>query len=269
VVTTVTMISDLVRRVAEDTVEVQELMGPGVDPHVYKPKASDRGKLDRADLILYNGLHLEGTMVHTLEDNPKARAVTGGMPREQLLYSENQPDPHVWFDVGLWTHALAVVEEELAKLVPREAGRYRQNAAAYREELNGLHRQVKSDLAAIPKEQRVLITSHDAFRYFGRAYDVEVKGLQGISTADEAGLKEIRQLVDFAVRRQIKALFPETSVSADGLNKIIEQCRAKGHEVRLADGQLYSDAMDAPGTPGGTYPGMIRHNVELILRSLK
>lgn len=269
VVTTVTMVSDLVRRVGGDTVEIQELMGPGIDPHVYKAKDSDRRKVDEADLILYNGLHLEGTMVRVLEDHPKAHAVAANIPREKLLIDAHSPDPHVWFDVSLWMYALDAVESELAKLVPAQAAQYKENAAVYRKELAALHEEVKKETATIPRDRRVLITSHDAFRYFGRAYDLQVMGLQGVSTADEAGLKRVREIVDFVCARKIKALFPETSVPADGINKVIDECRSRGCNVKRADGELFSDAMDSIGKPGGTYPGMIRANMDLIVRNLK
>lgn len=267
--TTVTMVSDLVRRVGEDTVQVRELMGPGIDPHIYEVKASDRRKLDTADRILFSGLHLEGTMASLLEENSKARAVTHDIPRERLLVESGQADPHVWFDVSLWIFALNAVEKELSALLPKNADRYRQNAAAYRKELEALHEEVKRDIATVPKDQRVMVTAHDAFRYFGRAYDIEVMGLQGVSTEDEAGLNEIRKLADLMTRQKIKAIFPETSVPSDGINKVIQQCAGRGHTVQLAKEKVFSDAMGPEGTPGGTYPGMVRHNVRVIVEALK
>jgi manganese/zinc/iron transport system substrate-binding protein len=269
VLATVGMIGDLARRVGGDTVEVHDLMGAGVDPHLYEPKESDRSRLRQADLILYNGLHLEGKMVETLEKNTKAKAVTAGIPKDRLLEDEGQHDPHVWFDVSLWVYALDAVEKHLTELQPKHGELYKKNAAAYRTELQALHEEVKRDIATVPEKQRVLITAHDAFRYFGKAYGIEVKGLQGVSTANDANLKDVEEIVELVLSRKIKALFPESSVPPDGVKKVMERCRARGHEVKLAEKPLYSDAMDEPGTPGGTYPGMVRSNVRLIVDSLK
>jgi manganese/zinc/iron transport system substrate-binding protein len=269
VVATTGMIGDLVQKVAGDTVELQVLMGAGVDPHLYEPKESDRARLRQADLILYNGLHLEGKMAENLAKNPRAKAVAESLPKDRLLEEEGQPDPHVWFDVSLWAQTMDVIENALVELKPQHAELYIRNAKAYRQELLGLHEEVRSDLARIPKEQRVLVTAHDAFRYFGRAYDIEVKGLQGVSTATEAGLRQVEEVVNLVVSRKIKALFPESSVPPDGVKKVLQLSQARGHSVRLAEGELYSDAMDEPGTPAGTYVGMVRSNVRLIVESLK
>jgi manganese/zinc/iron transport system substrate-binding protein len=269
IVTTTGMVADLARRVGGGLVEVEELMGPGVDPHLYQPKASDHRKLDEAALVLYNGLHLEGNMVEKLEHLKNARAISKDMPKDRLLIDSDQPDPHVWFDVSLWTHALDTTEKAMVEAFPTHAETFRKNAAAYRQELAELHEEVQRDLAKIPKSQRVLVTAHDAFRYFGRAYDVDVIGLQGVSTADDAGLKEVGRIVDRVVKDKIKTIFSESSVSDDGVQKVVERCKAQGHDVKLADGKLFSDAMDRPGTPGGTYPGMVRHNVKLMIDGLK
>jgi manganese/zinc/iron transport system substrate-binding protein len=269
VMATIGMIGDLARRVGDDTIEVHDLMGPGVDPHLYEAKESDRSKLRQADLVFFNGLHLEGKMVKVLEENPKARAVTATIPKDRILHEDEQPDPHVWFDVSLWIFALDAVEQHLTELQPQHAELYKKNAAAYRAELQALHEEVKRDIATIPERQRVLVTAHDAFRYFGRAYGIEVQGLQGVSTATETNLRRVEEVVDLVVSRKIKALFPESSVPPDGVKKVLELAKARGHTVKLADRLLYSDAMDKPGTPGGTYPGMVRSNVTLIVESLK
>jgi manganese/zinc/iron transport system substrate-binding protein len=269
VVTTIGMISDLVRNVAGDTVRVDELMGPGVDPHLYKPTLSDGTKLARADLILYNGLHLEGNMHERLHGDAKARAVARLIPDGQLLSDGGEHDPHIWFDVRLWIHALNAVEKDLCELQPHHAEKYKANAAKYRAELEALHIEVRDQLATIPEQQRVLVTAHDAFRYFGQAYKVEVVGLQGVSTANEAGLKEVDRVVDLVVNRKLKAIFTESSVPPDGIKKVIQLAAARGHTVKAADGELFSDAMGARGSPEGTYAGMVRHNVRLIVSSLK
>jgi manganese/zinc/iron transport system substrate-binding protein len=269
VVVTTGMIGDLVRRIAGDTVRLEQLMGPGVDPHLFEPKQSDNRKLSEADLVLYNGLHLEGKMVHYFEKNTKARAVARDIPQSLLIQDGDQPDPHVWFDVSLWIKALDRLAGDLAEAFPEHALLYRENAARYRQELEALHVEVKTQLATVPREQRVMVTAHDAFRYFGRAYDIEVHGLQGVSTATEAGLKEVQRLVDLVVSRKIKAIFVESSVPEDGINAVIERAARRGLKLQKAEGTLYSDAMGEPGTPEGTYPGMVRHNVRLIVTALK
>jgi manganese/zinc/iron transport system substrate-binding protein len=269
VVTTTGMIADLARNVGGGLVQVEEIMGPGVDPHLYQPKASDRRKLDEASLVLFNGLHLEGNMAEMLEHLPRSKAVSADIPKDRLLIDAGQPDPHVWFDVSLWIIALGTVEKAMVEAFPAHADAFHKNAVAYRKQLEALHAEVQRDLATIPREQRVLVTAHDAFRYFGRAYDVEVVGLQGVSTADEAGLREVQRVVDRVVQAKVKAIFTETSVPPDGIEKVVERCKANGHSVRIPSGKLFSDAMDRPGTPGGTYPGMVRHNVKLMVEALK
>jgi manganese/zinc/iron transport system substrate-binding protein len=269
VVVTTGMIADLARNVAGDSVELEVLMGPGIDPHLFKAKESTIRRLFGAELILYNGLHLEGKMARVLEKCDQARACAREIPETQLLEDEGQHDPHIWFDVGLWVEALGAVEQDLCQLCPEHADVYHARAACYRHELLRLHDEVREQLHTIPKSRRVMVTAHDAFRYFGRAYDVEVVGLQGVSTASQAGLRKVQEVVDLVVSRQVKALFVESSVPPDGVNAVVERCRARGHEVRVADQPLFSDAMGDAGTPEGTYPGMIRHNVRVIVEALK
>jgi manganese/zinc/iron transport system substrate-binding protein len=269
VVATTGMVADLARRVSGGAVEVEALMGPGVDPHLYQPKAADRRQLEQAALVLYNGLHLEGNMTELLEGLPRARAVASTIPKERLLVDKGQPDPHVWFDVSLWLHALDAVEQAMVEAFPQHAAAFKQNAGAYRKELADLHEEVKQQLAGVPPERRVLITAHDAFRYFGRAYGMEVVGLQGVSTADEAGLKEVQRVVERIVKDKVPAIFTESSVPPDGIEAVVERCRGRGHQVNVPAGRLYSDAMDRPGAPGGSYPGMVRHNVKLIVDALQ
>ncbi|MCC6418358.1 MAG: zinc ABC transporter substrate-binding protein [Gemmataceae bacterium] len=272
VVCTTGMVADLVRNVGGTRVQVTQLMGEGVDPHRYEVSSGDVTRLDGADIIFYSGLHLEGKMADLFERLSKRRptfAVTEYIDRKYILEDEeHSDDPHSWFDVSLWSQAAGVVRDVLMKYDPTHAAEYRANADAYQAKLVELHAYAKKELAAIPKERRVLVTAHDAFRYFGRAYDVEVRGIQGISTADEAGLKDIEELVDFIVRRKIKAVFTETSVSAGHMRALIEGCRARGHAV-AEGGKLYSDAMGAEGTAKGTYVGMVRHNVDTIVQALR
>lgn len=268
VLATTGMIADLVRNIASADVQVIQLMGPGVDPHLYKPKPQDLRNLERAHLIFYNGLHLEGRMVELLENHPRARSVTRAIPRDKLLFERGQPDPHVWFDVQLWISAMETIAEDLAAQWPDQAVVFRQRAKSYRAELLGLDEEIRRAIERIPPERRVLVTAHDAFRYFGRAYGLEVRGLQGISTASEASLRELEELTELIVRRRIPAVFVESSVPPDAVNRLLEKAQARGQPVRRAPGELFSDAMGEPGTPEGTYPGMMRHNVRLIVEAL-
>lgn len=278
ILATTGMVGDLARRVGGDKVDVQVLMGPGVDPHLYKASPGDVSKINAADWVLYNGLHLEGKMGEIFESVARKKptlAVAERVNPDLLLKAlpgmstvANAPDPHVWFDVELWASNLDGLALFFAEHDAANAEFYRENARKYREELEALHRDVKARIAEIPENRRVLITAHDAFRYFGRAYDIEVRGIQGISTESEAGVAEIVALVDLMAKRQIPAVFVESSVSQKNVQALIEGARRKGVDARIG-GSLFSDAMGAAGSPEGTYPGMIRHNVEQIVSGLK
>lgn len=278
VVCTTTIVADVVQRVGGDRVTVQTLMGPGVDPHRYLPTAGDKGKLEQAHLVFFNGLHLEGKMVDTFEKAKgryRAFAVTRDIPHSELRPAEvdgsNESDPHVWFDVRLWSKTVGVVRAELAALDPAGADAYARNAESYLKELEALDTEVREKLNTVPKEKRVLVTSHDAFEYFGRAYGFEVRGLQGVSTASETGTRDRQELAAFLGKNRVPAVFTETSVPPDGLKAVLDTVRADWkHEVRLVGGDdaLYSDALGKPGEPGGTYPGMVRHNVTAIVGAL-
>jgi len=274
VVATTGMVGDLVRNVGGERVEVVTLMGPGVDPHLYKASADDVVQLQRADIIFYNGLHLEAAMGEVLErmqSRSRTVAVTGSIPREALLPSDeydNQYDPHVWFDVALWRQTVDYVRDVLIDLDPSHASIYRTNAESYGRQLDELHTYVQSRAALISEDQRVLVTAHDAFRYFGRAYGFEVHGLQGISTVIEAGAADVQKLADFIVTRRIPAIFVETSVSQRTMAAVQSAVRARGFEVRIG-GELFSDALGDPGTPEGEYIGMVRHNIDTIVTALR
>ena len=272
VAATTGMVADLVARVAGRHAAVTQLMGAGVDPHLYKASTGDMAKLNRAAAIFYSGLHLEGKMGDSLARLARKKptvAVAESINRGKLLeVGSDRYDPHVWFDVALWSETLSVVEKTLAEFDPVHADDYHAAAAKYRDELAELDEHCRRELATIPAERRVLVTAHDAFHYFGRAYDLEVKAIQGVSTQSEAGLKEINDLVSFIARRGIKAVFVESSVSERNVLALVEGCRARGHQVAVG-GELFSDAMGKPGTPEGTYLGMVRHNVSLIVKALK
>ncbi len=274
---TTTIVADVLQRVGGDRVQVEMLMGPGVDPHKYLSGAGDRKKLDDAHLVFLNGLHLEGKMAELFEKNKqrwRAYAVTDGIDRAKLRHADvdgGEHDPHVWFDVQLWASSIGVVKKALIELDPAGAEQYERNAAAYLKELDALDKEVRATLARVPKEKRVLVTSHDAFGYFGRAYDFEVIGLQGVSTASELGTPQRDKLADTIGQRQIPAVFTETSVPSVSLQAVLDDVKRKyKYDVNLVGGDdaLYSDALGDPGSPGGTYPGMIRHNVKAIVEAL-
>jgi manganese/zinc/iron transport system substrate-binding protein len=273
VVTTVNMVSDLVRQVGGDRVQVTELMGPGVDPHLYKASAGDVRKLAFADLVAYSGLHLEGKMAELLEKMPRSIAVTDAIPKEKLIRPPGgfagayTYDPHVWFDVSTWSHTVGHVAEALSRLDPNARGTYEKNAKAYRQRLAALDTIARQELKRVPAPERVLVTAHDAFAYFGRRYGVEVRGLQGLSTTAEAGTRDVRDLVDFVVKRRIRAIFVESSVPRRTLEAVVAASRSRGWNLSIG-GELFSDAAGEPGTEEGTYVGMVEHNVRTIVAGL-
>lgn len=274
VVATIGMITDAVEHVGGTRVEVEGLMGPGVDPHLYKASEGDLRRVERADIVFYGGLHLEAKMADVLErigERRATQAVTDEIPRSELLTPaqfKGQHDPHVWFDVQLWMTAVEQIRETLARLDPGSAALYRRNAAAYLGELERLDAYVRAQAKRVPQDRRVLITAHDAFNYFGRAYGFDVRGLQGISTAAEAGAGDVQGLARFIAERRIPAIFVESSVSPRTIQAVREAVRARGFDVRIG-GSLYSDAMGNPGTPEGTYVGMVRHNIDTIAEGLR
>jgi len=275
VTTTTGMVGDLARAVGGDYVEVTHLMGPGVDPHLYKASEGDIRRLEKADIIFYNGLNLEGKMgdimVKMARTGKPTYPVTEAVDSEQLREPPEflgHYDPHIWFDVSMWEQTLPAVIQGLSTLRPELNEEFAANAAAYREQLTQLHEYVGARIAEIPRQQRVLVTAHDAFGYFGRAYDIEVVGLQGISTSSEYGLKDVKRIVAVITERNLPAVFVESSVPKRSIEAVVEGCKSRGHDVAIG-GQLFSDAMGEPGTPQGNYLGMVRYNVDLIVSSLQ
>jgi len=273
VVCTTGMVADLVKNIMGETGDVTSLMGPGVDPHLYKPTQGDLNKLTNADVIIYNGLHLEGKMESIFEkmaNNKPVYAITSSLNKSELInVSEDKLyDPHVWFDVALWNETIPGLLAFLKDKMPSKAASFNANSNKYGKELVELNTWVEKMISEIPKENRALVTSHDAFGYFGKAYDVQVKGLQGISTVTEFGLKDVTNMVDFLIENNIKAVFVESSMPRKPLLAVIKGCKEKGHDVREG-GLLYSDAMGKAGTPEGTYLGMVRHNVSTVNKALK
>jgi manganese/zinc/iron transport system substrate-binding protein len=274
VVTTTGMIKDAVQNIAGDRVEVVALMGPGVDPHLYKATHGDLEKLTKADVIFYNGLHLEGKMGEVFEKLGKTKpviAVSANIP-DSLLRAvpgfQGTHDPHIWFDVKLWQHAVLAVRDFMVKRDTAFATDYTKNTEQYIIQLDSLHQAISSSIQQIPETQRVLITAHDAFGYFGDAYKIEVRGLQGISTISEFGLRDVTELVNFIIARKVKAIFVETSVSQKSIEAVVEGCRQKKWDVKIG-GSLYSDAMGPEGSREGTYIGMVSANVQKIVEALK
>lgn len=274
VVTTIGMISDLVERIGGEHVYVQGLMGPGVDPHLYKARAGDVRKLAEAQVIFYNGLHLEAAMGEVLEEmanRTRSVAVTDEIDRALLLHPpefKGAYDPHVWFDVELWMSAAHVIESTLVAYDPAHAAAYERNAAELQRELSELDAWVHEQVAQVPPELRVLVTAHDAFNYFGRAYGFRVLGLQGISTATEAGTADVQRLSEEIARLRIPAIFVESSIPRRTVEAVQAAVASRGFPVRIG-GQLYSDALGSAGTPAGNYPGMVRHNVRTIVDALR
>ncbi|WP_303049509.1 metal ABC transporter solute-binding protein, Zn/Mn family [Bacillus sp. Marseille-Q1617] len=274
VTTTIGQIGDAVKNIGGDHVEVHSLMGPGVDPHLYKAKQSDIGKLQEADIIFYSGLHLEGKMLEIFEKMNKEKptyAIADSIPKDKLrkdAANNTAMDPHVWFDIDLWKIALEQVRDGLIEKDPENKEDYIKNTERYFAELDELRAYAEKEMSTIPEEQRVLVTAHDAFNYFGAKYDLQVMGLQGLSTDAEYGLADVQSLVNTLVDRNIKAVFVESSISEKSINAVIAGANDKGHEVSIG-GELFSDAMGKEGTEEGTYIGMYRHNVDTIVDALK
>jgi manganese/zinc/iron transport system substrate-binding protein len=281
VVCTTGQVADMLRNIGGRHVTVEPLMGSGVDPHLYKAVPGDVRDLNAADVVFYSGLHLEGRLADLLEKLSRRKPAYAVTERVERLHrggarllrevpgSPGHYDPHIWFDVALWARCADYAAERLMALDPEHAGDYRRNADAYMAQLAKLDEWCKARLAEIPKRQRVMVTAHDAFGYFGDAYQVEVHGLQGISTADQADLARADRLVDILVERRVKAVFVESSIPQRNIRSLVEACATRGHAVKVCQQQLYSDAMGAEGTPEGTYVGMVRYNVNTIVEALK
>ena len=275
VVATISMITDIVKNIGQDRIDVTGIVGEGIDPHLYKPTAGDVERLKDADIIFYNGLHLEAKIIGAVFDKMPAEtkpvAVTAGTLRSQLrTTSEFQGgyDPHVWHDVSLWMMAAEKIRDTLAQADPNNAEYYHSNTKNYLAVLKTLHDDLQNLAAQIPAQRRVLVTTHDAFGYFGRAYGFEVRGLQGLNTETEVGVADVRELAAFIIENRIPAMFVETSTPSQGIKAVQAAVRAKGFEVEIGGG-LFADAMGPPGTPEGTYIGLMRHNVDTIVKALR
>lgn len=271
IVTTIAQIGEPIEVIGGNRVEVKSLMGPGVDPHLYKATQGDIMTLQNADIILYNGLHLEGNMgeIFTkLQESKTTLAVGETIDEARLLKDENgATDPHIWFDLDIWKDALNSATELLKEYSPENADYFEQNKQNYFNKIEELKADATERLSSIPKEQRVLVTAHDAFGYFGRMFDIEVVGLQGLSTEDEVGLSDIQSTVDLLIEKQVPAVFVESSINQNSIQAVIEGASKAGLKVELG-GELFSDAMGEAGTNEGTYLGMYQHNVDVIYQGL-
>lgn len=276
VVCTTGQVAEIILRIGGDHVAIEALMGPGVDPHLYSPIASDVRKLSAADAIFYNGLHLEGRMAELFVKMARKKAtfaVTEGIQERHDKRLREPPefeglfDPHVWHDPLLWADCAKDAAEMLAEFDPPHADQYQANAEKYRTELAELDTFCRESLAAIPKDQRVLVTAHDAFGYFGKAYDIEVHGLKGISTEEEKDLHRQEEIQRMIIERKIPAVFVESAVAPKTIEALVEPCRAAGWDLKIG-GNLYADALGPAGTDDATYAGMIRHNTRTIAAAL-
>lgn len=275
IIATTTMLSDLSKAIGGDRVEAVGLMGAGIDPHLYQASAGDVERMQKADVVVYNGLHLEGKMGEIFEQlssqDKAVISIENGLNHDSLLMAEDEPgvhDPHIWFNVMIWKDASKYLAEKLSEIDPEGKDVYMANAEAYGKELDELDAYIKGRVEEIPAESRVLVTAHDAFQYFGKAYGIEVRGLQGVSTEAEAGTADVSELADFIVERKIKAIFVESSVPTKTIEALQDSVKAKGFEVSIG-GELYSDSLGDPGTEEGTYIGTLKANINTIVDALK
>lgn len=272
VVTTIAQIAEPIEMIGGEYVEVKSLMGPGVDPHLYKATQGDINTLQNADIIFFNGLHLEGNMgeiFEQLKESKKILAVGETIDQNRLLKDEQGAiDPHIWFDLDIWKDALNSATEVLKEYSPNHAEYFEENKQLYFQKMDELKEEATKKLLSIPKQQRILVTAHDAFGYFGRMFDIDVVGLQGLSTEDEVSLSDIQATIELLIEKQVPAVFVESSINPKTIQAVIEGASQRGLEVQLG-GELFSDAMGEAGTEEGTYLGMYRHNVNTIYEALK
>lgn len=270
ILVTTGMIGDVVKNITGDNYSVHTLMNPGVDPHLYKASLNDLKKIIGADLIFYNGLHLEGKLAKVLEKQKNKKPIIGlgDYLTEPILLEEGVFDPHIWFDVQNWIDISAIALDTLSRLFPADRSIFKENHDRYTTELKDLHQWVKEQINKLPEHKRIMITAHDAFNYFGRAYDIHVRGLQGISTLTEFGLRDVTNFVDYIVTNDVHSIFVESSVSTKSLDAVVNGARSRGVDLKIG-GNLYSDSMGKEGSAEGTYIGMIKHNVNTIVKGLK
>ena len=275
IVTTTTMVTDLVKNIVGDKMVVNGLMGSGVDPHLYKASEGDVSKLFNADVVIYNGLHLEGKLEEVFEkmkhQHKKTIVISDIIARDNLIESAlfaSNYDPHIWFDITNWTKMTSYVAEKLGQIDVKNASFYKENAKIYLAKLQDLNTEIAQKINELSVEKRILVTAHDAFNYFGRQHTFNVVGLQGLSTATEAGVQDVQKLAKFIIENKVKAIFVESSVPKRTIEALQEAVKSKGHQVVIG-GTLYSDALGSAGTEQGTYIGMYKANVNTIVNALK
>lgn len=273
VLATTSMITDLVKNIGGEHINLEGLMGAGVDPHLYKASAGDVTKLTNADIIFYNGLHLEGKLVEVFEkmEDTKTIAIANGIDKSTLIGSEyfaSNYDPHIWFNIEYWKQATKFVVKSLSEAVPEQKTIFETNGANYIKQLDTLKNSIETTINQLPKEKRILVTAHDAFNYFGEAFHFKVVGLQGLSTVTEAGVQDVQKLAALIIENNVKAIFVESSVPKRTIEALQAAVKSKGHEVSIG-GTLYSDALGTTGTVEGTYIGMFNYNVNTIVNALK
>jgi manganese/zinc/iron transport system substrate-binding protein len=274
IVATTSILADGVRNLVGDSAEVIALMPAGVDPHLYKASVRDLDLLQEADLVVYHGLFVEGKMTAIFEKLALRQSminVSENLPADQLLRSgpeAHSVDPHIWFDVELWSMAMHFTSQELIRWKPEWESKIEFNSKSYQSQLQALHTQIHEEISILRSANQALITAHDAFAYFGKAYQIEVRGLQGLSTLSEPGLRDLTGLVDFIVKQNIKAVFAEQTISPKAIKAVVAGCANQNHQIKLA-GPLYTDSLDADDTPAGTYIGMVKTNVQVIFLNLK
>ncbi|MCD8408044.1 zinc ABC transporter substrate-binding protein [Tenacibaculum dicentrarchi] len=275
IVSTTTMVTDMVKNIVGDKMQVNGLMGAGVDPHLYKASEGDVSKLFNADVVIYNGLHLEGKLEEVFEkmqhQNKKIIVISDVIDKKNLIGSElfaSNYDPHIWFDITNWTKITSYIADKLAEIDVENADFYQKNAKIYLEKLEVLNKQVATKINELPQEKRILVTAHDAFNYFGRQHKFNVVGLQGLSTATEAGVQDVQKLAKFIIDNKVKAIFVESSVPKRTIEALQAAVKSKNQEVVIG-GTLYSDALGSAGTIEGTYIGMYNANVNTIVNALK
>lgn len=272
IVCSTSITADCVRQVVGNKLTVKSLMGPGVDPHTYNPRPSDVVLLNDAKLVVYTGFHLEGKMAELFSRLSERKAVVSfqlAFPKDKVLYTDGTtPDPHVWFDTESWVHSMNGVVDKLVELYPDHELEFRENFYRFLTKVQKKTKELKLKLSEVPKERRVLITSHDAFHYFGRTFDIQVKALQGVSTSQEPGMRDVVDLVDFIVKNNVKAIFVENSVSPKALKSVLSSVERRGYHVKIG-GTLFSDALGSKGSGADSYIGMLSHNVNSIKEGLK
>lgn len=271
VLTTTNIVNDLVLQIGGDKIQVESLMGAGVDPHYYKATFNDMRKLARADLVFYSGLNLEGRMIDVLENLGATKptiALADSLSLQDLIVEDETTDPHFWFDIKLWIQAAYGVNFQLGKALPAQKAYFEQRTESYILELEKLHAWAKQQIASIPEQKRLLITAHDAFEYFGKAYGIEVLGLQGINTTSEMGLADLRKVKNIAKERNIQAVFVETTVSDRTIQALIAGSSAEGHQIQLG-GHLYSDALGTEKSGHDSYIKMFQHNINTLVKALQ